>query len=252
MATKKIPLWVIVFWLGVWQIGSLVVGYSILLPSPWLTLEKLWALLGQSFFWLSISNTLLSITLGFLSATVTGVMVAVLSYHHKGVRDLVSPIMLISKSVPVASFIILILIWFSSSHLSVIISFIMVLPIIYTNVLTALGQLDSGLIELSQVFEFTPYAKLRYVTLPQVLPYLRSGCLVSLGLSFKAGIAAELIGMPKNSIGEHLFSAKLYLDTPNLFAWTVAIVILSFCYEKLFSFVISWVCRKLEIVRWTT
>lgn len=239
-----------VFWLGLWQIGSLIVGYSILLPSPGLTLRKLWALLGQSFFWLSIGNTLFSITLGFLSATILAVVVAALSHHHKWVGDLVSPLMLIFKSVPVASFIILILIWFSSGHLSIIISFIMVLPIVYTNILTALGQLDPEMTEVSQVFALTPYAKLRYITLPQVLPYLQSACLVSLGLSFKAGIAAELIGLPKNSIGEHLFSAKLYLDTPNLFAWTVAIVLLSFFYEKVLGFTISWVCKQLETVRW--
>lgn len=229
----------------------MVVGYSILCPSPWLTLTKLWGLVGQASFWLSIATTLGRISTGFLTATATAVVVAVLSHLSKPVGQLLSPLILVFKSVPVASFTILILIWFSSSYLAIIIAFIMVMPLVYSNVLTAIEHLDPDLNQMATLFNLTAYTKIRYVLLPQIIPYFRSACLVGLGMSFKAGIAAELIGLPKNSIGEQLYAAKLYLDTPSVFAWTVAIVILCFWYEKLFATAITWLCNRLEKVRWT-
>ena len=80
----------------------------------------------------------------------------------------------------------------------------------------------------------------------EVLPFFRTGCIVALGLCWKAGIAAEVIGIPKNSIGEHLYNAKVYLDTPDLFAWTLVIVIVSLVFEKLFLGLLSFIVKRLE------
>lgn len=250
MVPKKIPLWVIVFWLAVWQVVSMVVGYSILCPSPWLTVSKLLALLQQGVFWSAIANSLGRITIGFVSATAMGVLLAVVAHQWYWFAQLIAPVMVVFKSVPVASFTILILIWFTSSHLAIIIAFIIVVPLVYTNVSTAIDHLDPGLNQMATVFAITPYTKVRYVLLPQVVPYFRSACAVALGMSFKAGIAAEIIGLPKNSIGEQLYQSKLYLDTPNVFAWTVAIIALSFGYEKLFTKGLDTLCHSLEKVRW--
>ena len=136
------------------------------------------------------------------------------------------------KAVPVASFVILILIWVSSKNLSVVISFLMVFPILYTNTRNGLRELDTALLEMTDVFQVPRPVRLRWVILPQLYPYIRTGCSLSLGLCWKAGTAAEVIGIPNRSIGEHLYQAKIYLDTPGLFAWTAAIVYASFCLEK--------------------
>lgn len=250
MEVKRFPWWVIVFWLAVWQMVSMVVGYSILCPSPWETLCKLWQLLGQSTFYLSMATTLGRICLGFFSATMVGVVLAVWAHRQRWLGQLLGPVILVFKSVPVASFTILILIWYSSSALAIIIAFIMVMPLVYGNTYTALDSLDPGLNEMATIFALTPYTKLRYVVAPQVVPYLRSACLVGLGMSFKAGIAAEVIGLPKNAIGEQLYTAKLYFDTPSVFAWTLSIIALSFCCEKLLAAGIDMACKQLEKVRW--
>ena len=136
------------------------------------------------------------------------------------------------KAVPVASFVILILIWVSSKNLSVVISFLMVFPILYTNTRNGLRELDTALLEMTGVFQVPRSVRLRWGILPQLYPYIRTGCSLSLGLCWKAGTAAEVIGIPNRSIGEHLYRAKIYLDTPGLFAWTAAIVYVSFCLEK--------------------
>ncbi len=249
-STVKTPLCVTVFWLALWQIGSWRVGYTILFPSPWETAIALWHLLGDSQSWRAVGSSLLRITLGFTSATVTAIVLAVCSEKWHWVKQLLAPVMFLAKSVPVACFVILILIWFSSATLSLLIAFLMVLPILYLNTLVALEQLDPQLYEMSEVFTLSKRARLRCVILPQILPYLRSASFLALGLCFKAGIAAELIGLPKNSIGEQLYAAKLYLNTPNLFAWTVVIVALSYGYQWCLGFVINQVCQRLETVRW--
>lgn len=244
----KIPLWVVLFWFIFWQIASVLVGYTILLPSPWLTMKKLWILMRETFFWISLGKSLCYISFGFFTASFTAVILAVLSFRFPWVKQILAPVMVLAKSVPVACFIVLLLISFSSKDLAFIIAFIMVLPIIYRSMLTALKELDPYLWEFAQVFNLSPYGKIRYVILPQILPYLRSGGVVALGLSFKAGIAAEFIGLPKNSIGEHLYMAKIYLDTGNLFAWTLAIVILSSLCEKIFELSMEYLEKKLLIL----
>ncbi|MDE7185485.1 MAG: ABC transporter permease subunit, partial [Lachnospiraceae bacterium] len=189
--------------------------------------------IGTVIFWKAIFFTLSRIALGFFLAVLAGSALAGLSSRFCRVHELAAPLMLTVKSVPVASFIILALIWFSSRNLSVLISFLMVLPIIYTNVLGGIRNVDRQLLEMAQVFRISRLRVVRYIYLPQIMPFFYSACRISLGLSWKAGAAAEVIGMPRGSIGERLQQAKIYLDTPDLFAWTIVVVALSLGCEKL-------------------
>lgn len=149
------------------------------------------------------------------------------------------------KTVPVASFVILALIWFGSRNLSVFIALVMVFPVIYTNVLAGVRAADRELAEMARVFRIPLLRRIRCITLPQVAPYFRAGCALGLGLCWKAGVAAEVIGMPVPSIGERLQQAKVYLDTPELFAWTLVIVLISVGFEKLFMAALGALERRL-------
>lgn len=230
---KKIKLWAVLFWLAIWQLASLYINKEILLVSPIKVMIRLAELCMTAIFWKSIIFSLIRIATGFLLAALTGSILAALSARFKWIGELLAPLMLAIKSIPVVSFIILALIWFSSKNLSVLISFMMVLPIIYTNTLSGINSLDRDMQEMAQVFEIPLSRRLRYIALPQIMPFFYSGCEVALGLSWKSGIAAEVIGIPRGSIGERLQQAKVYLDTPDLFAWTVVIVLLSFLFERL-------------------
>lgn len=115
----------------------------------------------------------------------------------------------------------------------------MVLPVIYTNMLIGIRSVDRQLLEMAQVFRVPALRTVRYIYLPQIMPFFYSGCSVSLGLSWKAGVAAEVIGIPRGSIGERLQQAKVYLDTPDLFAWTLVIVVLSLTFERLVLYIIK-------------
>lgn len=162
-------------------------------------------------------------------------------------EELLAPAMLAIQSVPVASFIILALIWFSSRSLSVLISFLMVLPVLYANTLGGIRAADAQLLEMAQVFRIPAARRVRYVYLPQVLPYFRSACQAALGLCWKAGIAAEVIGMPDGSIGEAAAGRpRIYLNTPDLFAWTLVIVLVSLAFQRVFLWLLDRGARALE------
>ena len=242
----RIRLWAVVFWLAVWQIASMVIHQDLFLVSPVRVVVRLGQLVTEGFFWSSIANSLLRIGGGFLLAVVSGVVLGALAARFRRVQELLAPLMLAVKSIPVASFIILALMLFSSRHLAVLISFLIVLPVIYTNVLAGIRSVDRQLLEMARVFRIPAARRIRYIYLPQVLPYFLSACTVALGLSWKAGVAAEVIGMPEGSIGEQLQQAKIYLNTPDLLAWTVVIVLVSLGFEKLFLALIRRAAKRLE------
>ena len=147
-------------------------------------------------------------------------------------RELVSPLLTLMKSVPVASFIILVLVWFGSANLAVIVSLIIVFPLIYFATLSGLGSADPELLELARVYGVPGKRVLWQVYRPALWPYLRGACASALGMSWKAGIAAEVIGTPARSIGEQMYLSKIYMDTAELFAWTLTVILLSLLIER--------------------
>ena len=231
--STKIKGWSVLFWLAVWEIASRLLGQSLLLAYPLTVIKRLAVLAVTTPFWQSILFSLLRIIGGFLCGVLFGTLLAIFAVNHTKFEELIAPLILLIKTIPVASFIILVLIFISSKNLSVMISFLMVLPIVYTNVRNGILETDRNLLEMASVFSLSRFKKFRYIYVPQVFPYFQSACSVCLGLAFKSGIAAEVIGIPTGSIGEHLYNAKIYLNTPDLFAWTLVIVLLSLTLEKL-------------------
>ncbi len=243
---QKIRLWAVALWLLVWQIASMALDQQLLLVSPVRVLIRLSELVRTGDFWYSAAFSAVRICCGFLLGTLAGTLLAALSARFRRVEELLAPLMLTIKSVPVASFIILALILFSSRNLSILISFLMVLPVLYSNVLGGIRAADPALLEMARVFRLPLGRRLRYVYVPQVFPYFRSACTAGLGLSWKSGIAAEVIGIPTGSVGEKLQQAKVYLDTPDLFAWTLVIVAASLLFERLFGMVLKAVQQWTE------
>lgn len=243
---KNIKVGAVIIWLLVWQLLSMYVDSAILLASPVDTLKCLWNMLGIASFWQSILFTLIRICVGLFLANIIGAFFSVGAYLSKTFRDFISIPIAVTKSTPVASFIILVLIWIPSKNLSVFISFLMSFPVIYTNILQGLDSMDKNMLEMAQVFKLSTARKIRFIYIPQVIPYYRAAAALSNGLCFKAGIAAEVIGQPNGSIGERLYEAKIYFNTPELFAWTITIIIASIVFNRLFMLLINFIMNKLE------
>ncbi len=238
-------IFAILFWIVMWQIIAMIIDKEMLLASPIAVIDALVNLLSTRPFWMSLFNSFRKIVAGFLLGTLFGVFISVISYRYLLLRELIEPLIKTIKSTPVASFIIIALIWVDSANLSVLVSFLMVLPVIYTNTLGGLCEIDSKLLEMSNVFKVNWLKKVRYIYIPELMPYFVSAVSVGLGFCWKSGIAAEVIGLPRNSIGEHLYEAKIYLMTKELFAWTIVIIIISVLFEKTIMILIKWTWQKL-------
>lgn len=222
----------ILFWLGIWQLASMGVGQPILLVSPFTALATLLRLMGTGDFYLSIALSFGRILLGFSLAACVGVFLGALAFRFVALKTLLSPLVSAIKATPVASFVILALVWLDSANLSIFTGFLMVLPVLYGHTIAGLSSADPKLLEMTKAFGIRPFKTVWAVYIPSLYPYFLTGCHLALGICWKAGIAAEVIGQPAASIGDKLYRAKLFLATDELFAWTLAIIILSIAFEK--------------------
>ena len=224
----------VVFWLAVWQLAAAAIGQEVFLVSPLQAAGTLVQLLPQPDFWQRVGFSAGHILLGFLLGAVCSVVCSVAAERWVWVDALLSPVMQLVKATPVASFIILALVWVSGKSLSILISFLMVLPVLYGAVRTGIESADPQLLEMARVFRLPLARRVKAIWLPAVLPAFRQGCSVALGICWKSGVAAEVIGLPNGSIGDALYRAKITLSTGELFAWTFVIILLSAAFEKLF------------------
>ena len=229
-----------------WQILAMSVGQQLLVPAPLSVARRLTTIWTEPGFWSTIWFSFRKIIAGFFLGLGVGLGVGTLAGRFPLFEILFRPFAVMIKSVPVASFIVICLIWMSSAHLSIFISFLMVLPIVYTNVLQSIRSADAQLLEAVTLFQLPWRKRLLYFWLPQIKPYLLSACTVSLGISWKAGIAAEIIGIPSGSIGQMFYEAKVYFNTVDLFAWTIIVVAISVLFEKLFLALLRAWFRRLE------
>ena len=230
---------IVLFWLVLWEIADRVIDNRIILVGPTQILMALAEQVGQSDFWVTCGASFLRIAVGFVLSFIGGFVLALVCYRYKLIRDFLEPIMIMLKTVPMISFVIMLLIWVGNQALTIYLSFLIVLPIIYTNTLQGLQSVDVQLLEMAQVFHMAPWKKFMFIYRPAFMPFVLSASKLALGMSWKSGIMAEVIGTPKPSIGREMYAAKTYLQTSNLFAWTIVVVILSVLFETLFMAILK-------------
>lgn len=221
------------FWVIVWQILSLSVNLPLLLPSPLSVAVRIGELCLFGDFWFTVATTFSHVLLGFLLGVIAGCGLAILCWRFPLIQILVDPALGIMKATPVASFIILALVWVRSSMLSVLICFLMVLPIIYHNILEGISCTSRELLEMATVFRLSPWKKFYAIYLPSVQPFFLSAVTSAMGFAWKSGIAAEVLGRPVQTIGTQIYNAKIYLETVDLFSWTLVVILLSICIESI-------------------
>ena len=228
------------FWLGAWQLCAFLVdchvqgrGNELLLPYPAAVLAALVRLAGTSAFWGTVAATLGRILAGMVLGTALGGLLAALTFLSPWADRLLSPAIRVIRATPVVSFILLILLWTGRDRVPVVISALMVLPVVWGNLSRGLGETDPQLLELARAYRFSPFKTIKLIYLPSLRPYFLSAVTTSMGLAWKSGVAAEVLCLPRPSIGTQIYNAKLYLEVPDLFAWTVVVVALSLALEKL-------------------
>lgn len=228
----------VLFWLAIWEIAALVIDNDFLLPDIIDTGAAILNIFSNKDFGIVILYTAFRVIIGLLIGIILGVILGFLAYKFKFFKLLIEPFMIVVKSTPIASFIILLWLLFTGNQLAIIITVLMVFPIITENVIAGLNSQSEELLTVAKVFKFSPAKTLLVVTVPTVINYLVPAIITSVGLAWKAEVAAEIIGYVSSSVGQEINDAKSVFDTPTVFGWTVIIIlfslILDFCTKRLF------------------
>lgn len=228
-------LGIALFWIVVWDLCAYFYGKPLIFPSPLAVCKQLWELMQTRAFYLTTLTSLWNISLGILIAIAIGSLISFLTSQIRLLRDLLFPLFTIIKATPVASFIILMWLLIGAINLPTFITMLIVIPVIWTNLDEGFRRIDPQLREVTKVFKMSHWQRLRVLIFPSMKPYFVSACRTSLGLAWKAGIAAEVIAMPLSTIGTEISWSKTYMEYENLFAWTLTVILLSLAMELLFT-----------------
>lgn len=224
---------IVSFWMMLWQILYKLTNQNLIIPSPLATILNFLNLCHQKYFWECIFYTNIRVVCGFLLGIMSGIILAIACKFSFTAKTLITPAINTIKSTPVASFIVIALLWFNTSNVPIFTSFLIVLPAIFENTIQGICSIDPKLIDLAKIYRIKTKDKLTKIFIPDILPYFVAACNSSLGFAWKAAVAAEVIAGTKFSIGKQIYNSKLYLETENLFAWTVSTVLFSIILEKI-------------------
>ena len=230
---------VAVFWLLVWSGGCYLANRTLLLPLPYPqdVAEVLWQLMGESAFWSAVGLSLLRVVAGFALALVAGVLLAMLTTRFSLAHTLFAPLLSIVRAAPVASFIFVVFLWIRAESIPVFISFVMVVPLVWENVRQGILNTDVKLLEMARVFRLSRKQLFWQIRLPAVRPYLQAALTTGFGFAWKAGVAAEILCWPSDSLGYYIAEAKSAVETAEVFAVTAVVIALSVALE--------WLMRRL-------
>lgn len=229
-----------------WQLLAMKLDQKLLLATPVDVAKTLGVLVKSQEFYSAIAYSMGRILFGLLIGAAVGIACALLAGRWHFMEVLFWPYFSAMKATPVASIVILCLVWLSGRRLSVFIVFLVVTPVIYTNILAGIKNLDLKMKDMARVFGINGLHRLLYVYLPELKTYIVAAFTLSTGMAFKAGIAAEVIGTPGGSVGKMLYNAKVYLETPELFAWTLVIIVLSVVVEQVILGLVKWMFAGLQ------
>lgn len=230
---------VLLVWLAVWYAVSEIIGLELLIPSPSAVLDSFITLIKEKEFYISCLNSLYKVIAGWSLGVISGTLIAVLTSLSRILRELLKPVLHIIKATPVASFIILALVLMSSANVPVFTCALITVPVVWANISEGILSPDKKILEMAQFFGMPLKKRIEDIYIPAVLPYFSAAATTTMGLSWKAGIAAEVICTPSATIGAGIQNAKIYLETPSLFAWTLTVIVLSMLLEKLLTFILK-------------
>lgn len=233
LLSKYRNFFIIIFWITVWEILSLIINQEIYLPSPFATFKSLFDLMFDKVTYITILYSTYRTLTGFLISTFFGVILGFVCGMNKSIYNLLNPLVSIIRTVPVMSIIIIAIMWFKDTNVPVFVAFLMCFPIIWTNTIQGIDSADNKLLQMCKIYNIKKIRVIKSVYFYSALPYIKAGMVSALGISWKVTSAAEVLSLPKYSIGRFLYDSKVYLEIPDLFAWTIIIVLLSIFFEKL-------------------
>ena len=234
------------FWLAVWVFAAALVAQPLILPGPGAVVVALLRLVCDAGTWAILAGSGARILGGLALAAVCGGLLAGISSRSQAFVRLVAPALSFVKATPVACVVVLLLIWLGSARVSIAAVFLMALPGVYFSLVEGLTQADKPLEQMFRLHGVRGWRLFCAHTWREVLPFVLSCARAVIGMSWKAGVAAELIGMATGTVGERIYQAKLLIETADLLAWTVLVVAASRACER----VLVWLLRASGPAAW--
>ncbi len=222
----------VVFWLAAWQVASWAMAQPLILPGPLEVVLALGDAVVRASFWTSIGFSAARIAGALITAYVLALPAAFLAHRIRAIRMLLAPPLQAIKATPVVCVVVLLLLWLGSANVSFAAVLLMALPGLYFTTFEGLAHQDVRMTELFDVHGVRGVRRALALTWQQVLPYVRAASANVVGMAWKAGVAAELIGVPIGSIGERIYQSKLLIETADVLAWTVVVIVLSAACER--------------------
>ncbi len=223
-------------WLLIWLTAAFAVGSDLILPGPVSTVKALLGLVTEGGFWLDVLSTILRVSAGAFISLAAGSACAALASGNKAFRSFMKLPVSFFKSVPVMAVIIYVILVVKADWVAVVVCILMCFPIAYTNMLSGIMNRSRELEELSEVLGLTGKQRWSLVERPELQPEIKSSVDLIMGMSWKVVVASEVLAIPGHSIGYQMLNSKYYLETPDLFAYIIVLIVLSLAAEKLASF----------------
>mgnify|MGYP001630767739 FL=1 len=227
----------------IWSAAALIVDDEIILPSFVDVFKKIISMFKTGALLPSILKTTSRILIGVFISIVFGNFLAYISYKFN-LKEYFEPLFSILRTIPVISIVLIVLFFAEKNLLSIIVVIFVTLPIVYENVHTALTNIDSGKLELAEVYDLKSGTVFRYIEFPAIIKSTLMSLRIALGLSFKAGATSEVVSGATGGLGELMYVSKLSFDMPELIAITFVIITLSFIFEMIAGFLYK---RSLKI-----
>lgn len=234
------------FWLAAWMLVAALVAQPLILPGPGAVALALLRLVCDGGTWAILAGSGARILGGLALAAVCGGVLAGISSRSRAFAHLVAPALSFVKATPVACVVVLLLIWLGSARVSIAAVFLMALPGVYFSLVEGLVQADKPLEQMFRLHGVRGWRLFCAHAWREVLPFVLSCARAVIGMSWKAGVAAELIGTAVGAVGERIYQAKLLIETADLLAWTVLVVAASWACER----VLVWLLRVSGPVAW--
>ena len=216
----------------VWHLLSVCMQSDIILPSPYNTLKELIATLAQKETYNSLLITILRGMIGFSLAFALVIIIGVVSGLNEGFHTFIKPIILSIRSIPVISFILILLIWFKPGNVPIIIGFLTMFPILCINFIDGMKNVEKEYIQMCNVFRIPKNRRIRNVYIPSMLPFVFNGISNAMGFGWRAIIIGEVLSQPEFGIGSSMQTAQLYLQISKLIVWTILAIFISILFEK--------------------
>ena len=221
----------------VWQIAAMIKDNELLIPYPYQVVTAMLKQVRTYGFYKAVLATLYRTLVGLGISFICALGSAYACFRYKIINDLCYPFLLLTRSIPNISYILIVLVLFSRAHAVLVILFLILFPIMHAHLYEGFQSMDQALLDVLKLYPPNPIFHFLHVYLPLLKPVIKASLTSGISLAFKVGVMAEILGGMQNGIGRELNLCRLNFDMISMFAWTIWMIFLLVLMDRILSFI---------------